>query len=225
MTQRPNGNSELMTQREPMHAMAPRTFGEAMEFSRIISNSSLVPGAYRGKPADILVAIQLGHSVGLAPIQSLQYIAVINGRPSLFGDAALALCRRSPLCVDIRETFDEESQTATCEAHRRGSRPVVHQFSMSEAKQAGLLGKQGVWSQYPKRMLQMRARGFALRDAFPDVLLGMSVAEEAMDTPADDTFSPGTPGTGSWRAPKRTEAQAIEADFEALASSEPEPTE
>jgi hypothetical protein len=56
---------------------------------------------------------------------------------------------------------------------------------MDDAKAAGLLGKQGPWSQYPKRMRQMRARGFALRDVFPDVLKGMPVAEEVMDTPAE----------------------------------------
>jgi hypothetical protein len=34
-------------------------------------------------------------------------------------------------------------------------------------------------------MMQMRARGFALRDAFPDVLKGMITAEEAQDYPDD----------------------------------------
>jgi len=35
--------------------------------------------------------------------------------------------------------------------------------------------------------LQMRARGFALRDAFPDVLKGLLSAEEAGDIPWEDT--------------------------------------
>jgi hypothetical protein len=35
-------------------------------------------------------------------------------------------------------------------------------------------------------MLAMRARGFALRDAFPDVLKGLITAEEAQDYPAED---------------------------------------
>jgi hypothetical protein len=39
--------------------------------------------------------------------------------------------------------------------------------------------------QYPKRMRQMRARAFALRDVFPDVLRGLPVAEEVMDMPVD----------------------------------------
>jgi len=52
---------------------------------------------------------------------------------------------------------------------------------VEDAKRAGLWAKQGPWTAYPKRMMQMRARGFALRDAFPDVLKGMITAEEAQD--------------------------------------------
>ncbi len=63
-------------------------------------------------------------------------------------------------------------------------------FSMTDAKLAGLLGKSGPWTQYPKRMRQMRARAFALRDVFPDVLRGMPVAEEVMDTPTEREIGP-----------------------------------
>jgi hypothetical protein len=69
-----------------------------------------------------------------------------------------------------------------CQAKRRGdAQPVESRFGVAEAKKAGLWGKQGPWTQYPRRMLQMRARGFALRDAFPDVLRGLVTAEEAAD--------------------------------------------
>jgi hypothetical protein len=202
----------IQTKCEPIHAMAPTTFGEAMEFSKLISSSALVPQAYRGKPADILVAIQLGHSVGLPPIQSLQWIAVINGRPCLYGDAALAIVRRSRWCQDVVEQWDDETQTATCSAYRRGSKPVHATFSLEDAKRAGLLQKKGPWSDYPRRMAQMRARGFALRDAFPDVLLGLSVAEEAMDIPAEAPELEAAPKPkGTWRkgrkAPTIVEAE------------------
>src|SRR5690606_39168844 len=48
----------------------------------------------------------------------------------------------------------------------------------------------GPWTQYPKRMRQMRARAFALRDVFPDVLRGMPIAEAVMDTPAERGITP-----------------------------------
>ena len=86
-----------------------------------------------------------------------------------------------PKCEDVIETTTEN--VATCTVIRRGQTPVERSFSEEDAKRAGLWGKQGPWTNYPKRMLQMRARGFALRDSFPDALRGMALAEEAQDTP------------------------------------------
>jgi hypothetical protein len=117
-------------------------------------------------------------------MQSLQSIAVVNGRPSVYGDTALAVCKGSPVCEWVRETIEGEGEhmVAVCQAKRRGdAQPVESRFGVAEAKKAGLWGKQGPWTQYPRRMLQMRARGFALRDAFPDVLRGLVTAEEAAD--------------------------------------------
>lgn len=134
----------------------------------------------------VATAIVAGQEVGLKPWQSLQSIAVINGRPSLWGDSLPALVRASGACRRITETLDEagEGATAICEAELSSGEVVRRTFSIDDAKAAGLWKKAGPWSQYPKRMLQMRARAFCLRDAFPHVLRGMHVAEESMDIPA-----------------------------------------
>ena len=166
----------------------PQTMTEAMEFSERLSRSQMVPRNYQGKPEDVLVAVQWGLEIGLAPMQALQNISVINGKPSVYGDAAMALVQASPVCDDVEEYFEGEgtpNPIAVCIAHRKGRKPVTAKFSVEDAKRAGLWGKQGPWSAYPKRMLQMRARGFALRDAFPDVLKGLITAEEAQDYPED----------------------------------------
>ena len=165
---------------------APATLTEAVTFSEMLSNSNMVPKAYQGKPQDILVCVQWGMEMGLAPMQALQNIAVINGKPSVYGDAMMALVQASPVCEDVEEFFENEgtpNPVAVCVAKRRGRKPVIAKFSVEDAKRAGLWGKQGPWSAYPKRMMQMRARGFALRDAFPDVLKGLISAEEAQDYP------------------------------------------
>ena len=165
---------------------APVTLDEAMRFSEMLAKSSMVPKQYQNKPEDVLVAVQWGKELGLAPLQALQNIACINGKPSVYGDAALALVQASPLCEGIEERMEGEgtpNPQAVCVAHRKGRKPVVATFSVEDAKRAGLWGKQGPWSSYPKRMLAMRARGFALRDAFPDVLKGLISAEEAADYP------------------------------------------
>jgi hypothetical protein len=146
--------------------------------------ADFAPKDFRGKPESCLLAIQHGAELGLSPMQSLQSIAVVNGRPSVYGDTALAVCKGSPVCEWVRETIEGEGEhmVAVCQAKRRGdAQPVESRFGVAEAKKAGLWGKQGPWTQYPRRMLQMRARGFALRDAFPDVLRGLVTAEEAAD--------------------------------------------
>lgn len=178
-----------MMQLTTTKGFAPATMGEAMEFSKMLADSSMVPRAYQGKPQDIMVCVQWGYELGLAPMQALQNIAVINGKPSVYGDAMAALVQASPVCDGIDETFEGVEGTgefaAVCIARRKGRQPVTIKFSVNDAKRAGLWNKQGPWTQYPKRMLQMRARGFALRDAFPDVLKGLISAEEAADYPDD----------------------------------------
>ena len=164
-------------------SLAPQNLDEALKFADYLANSDIVPKDFQKKPANILVAVQWRMELGLQPMQAMQSIAVINGRPSLWGDAVIALVRSSPLCDYVYETDDGE--TASCRVKRVGEDEQTRTFSMADAQQAGLKGKQGPWAQYPKRMRQMRARSFALRDVFPDVLRGMPMAEEVQDIPVE----------------------------------------
>lgn len=169
------------------------TLDQALKVADIIAKSSFCPKQFIDKPGDILVCMQMGAEVGLKPMQALQNIAVINGRPSLWGDAMLAVCRQSNNFEYIDETFDKASMTATCKAKRKGEPEVVRTFSQEDAKKAKLWGKVGPWEQYPERMLAARARGFALRDAFADALRGMISAEEARDYQTIERVAPKKP--------------------------------
>lgn len=161
---------------------APQDVGQALAYAQELSKSELLPAIYKGKPQNILIAMMWSKSIGMPTIQGLNSIAVINGRPSLYGDALKALVMSSGQCEDFEESFDEQAYTATCRIKRSGiPSPTVATFSYEEAGTAGLTGKPGPWKQYPKRMCQMRARAFAIRDAFPDLLMGISVAEEQQD--------------------------------------------
>jgi hypothetical protein len=163
--------------------LSPQNFEQAMTFSQMLADSDMVPKDFKGKQGNCLVAIQWGMEIGLKPLQAMQNIAVINGRPSLWGDAVIALVRSSPVCEYVIETQTDD--VATCKVKRRGEPEQERTFSKSDAQAAGLKGKPGPWTQYPKRMMQMRARAFACRDVFPDILKGLPVAEEVMDTPRD----------------------------------------
>ena len=158
---------------------------EVSQFANTLLRSGLAPSSFQNVES-IIVAIQLGAEMGLKPMASLQSIAVINGRPAIWGDGMLAVCRGSGIFDEANfiETIAQDPKSkelvATCSCRRLPDGQVVtREFSLSDAKQAKLLDKSGPWSQYTKRMLQMRARSWALRDAFPDVLRGMHTAEEA----------------------------------------------
>jgi len=176
--------TEISTQRAS--GLALQSFDDAFRFAKMVSQSEFAPKDFKGKAESCLLAIQHGSEVGLSPMQSLQSIAVINGRPTIWGDAALALVQACPVCEYVREYMEGEgdSLTAVCEAKRQGyPSPSVSRFSVADAKKASLWGKTGPWTQYPSRMLQLRARGFALRNAFADALRGLVTAEEAQDYP------------------------------------------
>ena len=167
-------------------AFAPQTLAECVQYAELISKSGLVPKDFRGKPQDIVVAIQWGNELNLAPMQSLQNISVVNGRPSMWGDSLLALVRADSRCMGINETVDGD--VATCTVKRlladKSVEEITRTFSKAEAIKAKLWGRH-TWEAYPQRMLAMRARGFALRDAFPDVLKGIITTEEANDYPSE----------------------------------------
>lgn len=161
--------------------LEPSNFNEAERFANLISQSDFAPKDYKGKPGNVLVAMQFGYEIGLKPMQALQNISVINGRPAVWGDAALGIVRAHPSCKMVKEWMEgsikDNTAVAYCEI-TRGSEKVTRSFSIDQARRAGLIGKAGVWQVYPERMLQMRARGFAVRDAYPDLLKGMYLQEE-----------------------------------------------
>lgn len=176
--------------------LVPSNITEAKQFAEEYSKSILVPKEYQGKPANCLVAMMWGFELGLGPLTALKSISVINGRPAVWGDALLGICMQHPQYLSITETSegDGENYTAICNVERLrkdGETATTEvKFSVADAKRAGLLGKGGPWSQYPQRMMRYRARGFALRDAFPDALAGVITAEEAKDMPAIKTVQP-----------------------------------
>lgn len=163
-----------------------RSMDDMSRWANTIVNSGLAPSAFKS-PEAVMVAIQHGMELGLSPMQALHSIAIINNRPTIWGDAALALCKANAAFTDIVETFErgdtEDKTLARCVVFRSKQTPTERTFSVADAKKAGLWGKSGPWSQYPKRMLQMRARSFALRDSFPDSLKGIGIREEVEDIP------------------------------------------
>ena len=195
--------------------MVPGNFDGLWRMSCIFSDSGLMPKGLQKKES-VFVAIQMGLEVGLSPMQAVQNIAVINGRPSIWGDSVLALVRASGLLESFKEEITGDIRQgdckATCTAKRKGDEAAtVREFSQDDAKIAGLLSKDGPWRQYPKRMLQMRARSWALRDAFSDVLKGMRMTEEQMDS--NDAMTLRQNDLGQYETSGQYETDTTDADM------------
>lgn len=166
-----------------VRAIVPQDFEGAWRIASAVCKAGMAPrGLDTAEKA--MVAILHGLEVGLTPMNALQSIAVINSRATLWGDGALGIVQASGKMSSHKEWIDGEGdkRTAHCVVVRRGDpEPKTGEFSVAEAKKAGLWGKAGPWQQYSDRMLKMRARAFALRDGFSDVLRGLGIAEEVQD--------------------------------------------
>lgn len=175
-------------EKPPEQALAPMTFtknvgielktyDDLWRFANMVVRAGWAPKGM-DKPESIMAAVQYGQELGITPMAAVQRIAVINGRPMIWGDMMLALCRAAECWDESGFSETETDDCASCTVRRKGGASVTKLFSTADATRAGLWGKQGPWTQYPARMRQMRARSFALRDTFSDVLMGVYSREE-----------------------------------------------
>lgn len=179
----------------PLAALVPQNLDDAFRLSKALSMSGdMVPKHFQGKPEMIMAAVLRGAEIGLAPMQALANIAVINGRASIWGDALPALLQRAGHEIDSGIEGEGDQMEAWAVLKRGDTGKTIRRtFSVADAKKASLWGKAGPWQSYPTRMLQMRARAFAARDGAADALMGLQVAEEMRDAPPMRDVTPPAP--------------------------------
>jgi len=152
-------------------------------FGKYVIDSGIFPQFK--KPSEIVIVAQIAADTKIPLSQALQNICFINGRATMWGDALLAAAYATGMLEDFKEEIvgEGDDMTAVCTVKRKDiPTPFVRKFSMKDAQRAGLLDKRGeVWKKYPARMLQMRARSWALRDA--GLTQGIVAREEVEDLP------------------------------------------
>jgi len=193
-----------------------RTIEECYRFAAYAVRAGI--GTKGMTPEEGVIRIQFGAELGMGPARSIGSIMVVNGKPSIYGDDMLALCMENQRFDHdvfgewIEGSVEKGDAVAHCRVGRLGrSKPVERTFSAADAKRAKLWGKDGPWTLYPQRMLQMRARAFALRDVFPDILRGMYATEEAGDISVERVLSQIDLDSGPTAADRDSVAAAIRA--------------
>lgn len=160
----------------------PKSMQEAMDLAKILADSDLVPAGYKGKPGNILVAMNYGAELGLSGIQAVQNLAVINGKPCIYGDLGKALLLRHGCIIEDFDTPRVEKEgRAWTKITRPDGRSMERTFTVEDAKAARLWGKPGPWTDYRFRQMQWRSFWFVARDLCADLLKGLNGAEEVQD--------------------------------------------
>jgi hypothetical protein len=206
------------------HAYTPQTFAEAREMAEYLAKSELIPAAFRGKPADIILAASHGAKLGFDMATSLLSIYVVGAKPALYVDAAHAVCRKSGLLESIHLVSDEHQATAT--VRRKGGEEHSLTFTFDQAQRMGLT-RNPSWQSQREWMLGKRALGRVLNLAFPDVLKGLGLVDPAgglVDMP-DESEAPAVAGGNGGKLTALTErlATAPEPSPPDPPSPEPQP--
>jgi hypothetical protein len=199
--------------------------------AKLYANSGMVPKAYDGKPENIMVAWMMGADLGLGHTASLQNIAVINGTPSVFGDAQLAIAKGSGEIESISEFYEgdqflkdgkeNDDFTAVCVVKTKDGNITTERFSVKDAKIAKLWMKKGAqggespWCGYWRRMMKMRARSWALRDSVPGALKGIRTREEL-----ESDFTPQEERTFTVKAPSQSDVASASIDTDIVEDAE-----
>jgi hypothetical protein len=160
-------------------ALIPSSVAEVQSLSRLMSRSMLVPQALRGKESDVAVTIMAGLELGIPPMTALRLIHVVQGRPVLAADLLVACVRRLPDCESFKRV-ESTAKKAVYTTKRKGEDPVTQEWTLEDAKRAGLLNKDN-WKKYPAAMLRARAKADLARDVYPDAVAGVYIADEAAD--------------------------------------------
>ena len=173
------------------YSLIPKTYTELIEIAKLQKKTpKFLPQDKQSYSIEELAkVISTGLDIGLNVTQALEGILYINGKFSVWGDILVGMAWGSGKLVDLEEKtsgdYPEDNYTAICTTKRTVSdgniATITRSFSISDAKKAGLWQRNPIWKKYPKRMLNMRARSWALRDGFSDVLRGLVAVEEAVD--------------------------------------------
>lgn len=161
----------------PAHVAQPLTLQQKLQYCEYLAQADMLPADYARKPANLLIALELGEVLGLPPITTILEVYVVNKRPSLSARLMATLARRSGHRLETRS--DENGATTTI-TRKDTQQQYIVSFTRKDAEKAGLANKEGPWRQYPQRMYEARSISACVRLACPEVLSGLVYTPEEL---------------------------------------------
>ena len=188
----------------------PQDFDGLARLSQAVVRSGLAPRSIKS-PEDAMVILMTGAELGLTAMQSLRSIHVVQGQPTMAADLMKALVLSSGECA--KWEYEEKSKRR-CRAvvQRKGSAPAVYEWTMEDAKAAGLLGNP-TWQKYPSQMLRHRVDSDAARGEFPHLILGIYTPDEIEPGAVVELPTAKEPDAPA-PAPGQPDEEIVDAEFE-----------
>lgn len=149
----------------------PEVMNGAMQVAKQIAQSTIIPRALQGKPGDVLVVLLTGREFGLQPMQAMRSLHVVDGKPVMAADLMVGLCLGRREVCEYFVLVESTGDRATYKTKRVGTQEVVLTWTLKQAQQAGVTGKDN-WKKYPDAMLRARCASALARAVYPDLMAG-----------------------------------------------------
>ncbi len=157
---------------------------KALKFSEIMAQADIIPTHYRGKPANVFIAVQSALRMNLDPMQIMQNTFVISGKLGMVTAFAISLANQSGLFDSgIRYRIEGSGENLKVTAYtnlKKSGAEISYTITMREAKAEGWT-KNAKYQSLPELMLRYRAATLLIRTHVPEVLNGMHMVEEIED--------------------------------------------
>jgi hypothetical protein len=165
------------------------TLDSKIKYAQALASASLLPRTYLNQPANVLLAIELGESLGISSIQAINGIHVIEGKPSASADLIASLVRRAG--HKLRVSVDDKNLVAVAQIIRSDDPDFTYEsrWDMDKARVAGLAGK-GTWKNHPGQMLRNRAITEVARMGASDALYGVIYTPEELGADTNEDGDP-----------------------------------
>lgn len=184
---------------------------DRLQHAQAVAQSTLIPDGYRNQPANVLWAMDLADALGVPFPQVMQTMAVMRGRMTMSADLMAAVVRRAGHKLRVRE----QGMSVTAALVRQDDPDYEFTATWDEAKarQAGLWGQRGPWTQYPTQMLRSRAVTEVCRQGASDALAGTIYSPDELQPVESNPNAADTEAAAAPRHAKAADAAPAQADL------------
>ena len=181
----------------PQPELAPVTvwtdkkqFDQLLRAANMLSQTSIIPATYQGKPQDCFVALEMATRMGVSPLVVMQNMYVVKGKPAWAGQACTMFINSCGKFTGVKHVYTGEKGTdsrgcyVTATRISDGVQVNGVEVTIAMAKAEGWTSNTK-WRNMPELMLAYRASAFFARVHCPEALMGVQLADEIYDADAN----------------------------------------